>query len=100
VHFAREHVKFNLSALHHYTHCSDETGNRVTTHFCPQCGTTVYVTMEIFPDVISIQGGTYDEPGWLDVSQHIWVRSKAAWLNLPDHAVALDGAPVHPKRSG
>lgn len=76
-----------------YTHRSDGSGREMTMHSCPVCATTVYLTMELFPDAVSIQGGTFDDPDWLPVNTHIWTGSGLKWVGIPATATAHRGAP-------
>jgi len=51
--------------------------------FCPRCGTTVTHTSEMRPGLRSIAAGTFDDPGWLRIDRHIWIRSARSWAWIP-----------------
>ena len=90
-----------------YHHRSDGSGKRVSVHFCDRCGTTLYLDLERFADMLGICGGTFDHPDWFDRCaancRHIYIRSAQAGVTLPagvnmyqEHAVELDGTPNQP----
>jgi hypothetical protein len=61
-----------------------ESGNALTFHFCPVCGSTVYWENEGFPGVVAVAIGNFADPRfpaptiavWEEV-QHPWVSSLA-----------------------
>lgn len=40
------------------------TGNEITNHFCPDCGTTLFRTGDSFPTQIILKTGTIDDWEW------------------------------------
>ena len=55
--------KFQLLSGTLVTHeFSSESGNNWETNFCIKCGTTVYIKLEVFQDLIGVEGGTFDPP--------------------------------------
>ena len=66
-----------------YEHRSDETGRWLRMEFCPDCGTTVTWTLELFPDGRGVAGGSFDDPSWLKIERHTWTRSKQHWVPIP-----------------
>lgn len=93
VHFRHEEVLLIKGKLSDYTHLSDESGRAVTAEFCPTCGTTVFLKPAVFPEVCSIQGGTFDRPDWLPIERHIWTRSAQDWVLIPPGVEAMETAP-------
>lgn len=90
-----------------FVHVSDTSHKRVTVNFCGTCGTTVWLELERFPQVIGISAGTFDDPDWFDrgkqTCRHIFTRSAQVGVVLPadiplypEHALALDGTPHRP----
>ena len=95
-------VAFSGAALRTYDHRSDNSKKRVTLNFCGTCGTTLYLELERFPDILGLCGGTFDDPNWFERSpatcRHIFTRSAQIGVVLPaglsiyqEHALALDG---------
>jgi hypothetical protein len=73
--------------------------------FCPTCGTRLGVTLERFPGVQIIYAGTYDNSSWVKPDSHIFTRSAATWVGLPDdvdrfsgHLMDEKGNPQQPLR--
>ena len=102
--FKRGDVVFSGAALRTYDHRSDNSRKRVTLNFCGTCGTTLYLDLERFPDILGLCGGTFDDPNWFERSpatcRHIFTRSAQIGVVLPaglsiyqEHALALDGTP-------
>lgn len=81
--FKDEQVEISSPSLAEYEHRSDESQRWVRCHFCSCCGTTVLITLEKNPGVRVIPGGTFDNPGWLKISRHIWTRSAHEWIVFP-----------------
>ena len=98
-------VSFSGGALSQYEHVSEGSGKRVFVHFCPNCGTTVSLTFERWPDVRGISRGCYDDPNAVTVSSHIWTESAQTGTALPGEVdcfararMSLDGKPEVPVR--
>ena len=105
--FKRSTVVFSGTATTTYDHRSDGSGMRVSLNFCGRCGTTLYLDLERFPEVLGLCGGTFDDPGWFDRGpdkvRHIFTRSAQRGVVLPagiqtftEHALQLDGTPNIP----
>ncbi len=59
-----------------------DSGNTVTFHFCPTCGTTLYWELTQMPDVIAVAIGAFADPGFppprvavYEDRQHPWTRA-------------------------
>jgi len=105
--FRRQDIAFSGHAPRHYDHRSDTSGKRVTVNFCGRCGTTIYLDLERFPDILGLCGGTFDDPNWFERNpgrcRHIFTRSAQDGVMLPpgfdifaEHALKLDGSPNEP----
>lgn len=82
--FPMNAVLFNTGKLSSYEHLSDGSNKTVFVHFCPNCGTTVSLTFERWPDIRGISRGCYDDPNAVTVSSHIWTRSAQTGTALPE----------------
>jgi hypothetical protein len=105
--FRKEDVALSGFTTKSYDHLSDTSGKRVTLNFCGTCGTTIYLELERFPDVLGLCAGTFDNPNWFDrrskATRHIFARSAQDGVLLPagvnifvEHALQLDGTPNQP----
>jgi hypothetical protein len=77
-----------------------ESGRSFTTRFCVTCGTSVFWTVGMTPDLIGVAGGTFDPPTfWYPVSREIFTRSAAPFVHtdLPEkHETTGSYAPLRP----
>ena len=109
-------VHFTGGSLRRYAHTSDTSGQKVYVEFCPECGTTVGLGFERWPDMRAISRGCLDDPDAVEITANIWTRSAQSGVPLPagidcflQARATLDGqaivperfdAPVMPRRPG
>ncbi len=43
--------------------------------------------------MVTVKGGTFDDPSGLTIRAHIWVKRKVAWLSLPGDLPQWDTQP-------
>lgn len=59
------------------------TGRKLENHFCPDCGTTVFWTLEMRPGMVGVAYGSFDtdlpEP-----VRVIWTEEQHGWVSFPD----------------
>ena len=103
--YSMDAVVFNNGKLSYYGHISDESKKKVFVHFCPNCGTTISLTFERWPEVRGISRGCYDDPNAVTVSSHIWTQSAQTGTALPEGVdcfararMSLDGQAEVPAR--
>ena len=80
--FAREAVHFESGELKTYA-AFDADGAGLYRHFCPTCGSAVMITLDRYPGIRSMMGGTLDDKTRLKPSFSLWCSSAQAWLQLP-----------------
>lgn len=95
--FPMDAVTFNSGSMSCYEHVSDESNKKVFVHFCSNCGTTVSLTFERWPEVRGIARGCYDNPNAVVVSSHIWTRSAQAGTALPEDVDCFAHARMSPE---
>ena len=77
VYFKSENVELLSGELKKFEYTT-ESGNKVTTQFCIECGTSLFWNVEIFPGMTGIGGGTFDPPTfWYNINREVFCRSKA-----------------------
>jgi hypothetical protein len=98
-------VSLSGRALSTYEHRSETSTKVVYVHFCPNCGTTVSLTFERWPQYRAISRGTFDDPNSVTVTSHIWTESAQSGVVLSAHTdcfrqarAALDGTALTPER--
>ena len=84
IYFHDKDVEFLRGELKSYEHRSDETQRWLRMQFCATCGNTVTWTAEALPGIRAIAGGSFDDPGWLELNRHVWLRSAQKWVPIPD----------------
>jgi hypothetical protein len=60
-----------------------ESGNTVTFHFCPTCGSTVYWESEGFPGYVIVAIGNFADPDFPAPTVAVWEESRHPWVSLP-----------------
>ncbi|KAK7517403.1 Mss4-like protein [Phyllosticta citriasiana] len=67
-----------------------ESGGKVTNHFCPECGTLLFVKGEMLAGTTLVKGGTLDDLSLIDHNEkykpgvELYSKSKFSWLpDLP-----------------
>ena len=101
--FLKERVAFEGESLASYGHRSADHGRLMNFSFCRVCGNRIGLTLERFPEVQVLYGGTFDDPAWIAPSSHIFTASAVPWLTLPrsvqcfsQHMFNPDGTPAPP----
>src|SRR5262249_57083242 len=71
------------------------SGNALTFHFCPTCGSTVYWEGEGFPGYVAVAIGSFADPNFLAPTISVWEESRHPWVSLspdtPPKRVAKQG---------
>jgi hypothetical protein len=71
-----------------YTYKSDEHGRHLYKNFCPDCGTTISLKTQRFPERQVIMLGTLDDPSQVQLSTHMFAEEAFNWFEFPkDHIV-------------
>ena len=56
-----------------------ESGRTIARHFCPACGTHLFVTQWPVAGRVSVKAGTLDDLGLFQPRYEIWTRSRPDW---------------------
>jgi hypothetical protein len=60
-----------------------DSGNKITHHFCPDCGSTVYYVIEgKFDGLIAIPLGAFDDPYFTSPRFSVWEERKHDWVKI------------------
>jgi hypothetical protein len=91
--FSREQVTFAGKATEWIR--TAESGNAMTFHFCPFCGSTVYWENEGFPGCVTVAIGNFADPNFPAPTIAVWEESRHPWVSLlpdtPPKRVAKQG---------
>jgi hypothetical protein len=80
--FPKEAVSIE-GELSTYEACTD-SNLKLRRHFCPICGSAVSITLDRFPEIRSMMGGTLDNKADLKPGFSIWCSAGQPWLKLPE----------------
>ena len=70
-----------------------DSGSVTDCYFCPECGTRLYHSGRNREGMITVKGGSLDDPEALTLLGHVWVRSKPSWLVLSDGLPQVETQP-------
>jgi hypothetical protein len=60
-----------------------DSGNRITFHFCPDCGSDVHYEIEgKFDGLVAIPLGAFDDPYFSAPRFSVWERRRHDWVEL------------------
>ncbi|MCU7370870.1 GFA family protein [Paucibacter sp. O1-1] len=82
--FRRENVSLSGKSTR-YVRVGDE-GSRVTFHFCPHCGATVYYEPEGLEEFLAIPVGAFAEPSFPAPSVSVYEERMHGWVVPPEDA--------------
>jgi hypothetical protein len=60
-----------------------DSGRWNNAHFCPECGTSVVIRMEAFPDMIGVPVGCFADPKFEKPATLYWVTRRHRWFTAP-----------------
>jgi hypothetical protein len=109
--FRQEDLRTTKGSPTVYQIPSQGSGKTIYIHFCPQCGTKLFLTFERFTQEYGVYSGTFDDPNWFamrpDNTKHIFVGVARKDTILPadiavfsEHAIPNDGTPLQPTLFG
>lgn len=67
-----------------------DSGNRITFHFCSDCGSTMYYQLGDALDVIAIPVGAFADPGFPPPQFSVYETRQHTWVVLPDNMEHFD----------
>lgn len=67
-----------------------DSGNRVTFHFCPACGSTVFYGINDVPGVVAVAIGAFADPSFPAPKFSVYESRKHAWSGIPVDAEHFD----------
>ena len=82
--FPRDNVSISGVSTE-YVRVGDE-GLRVTFHFCPQCGSTVYYELQGLEELLAIPVGAFADPHFPTPRVSVYESRKHSWVVPPAEA--------------
>lgn len=52
--------------------------------FCSICGSTLTMHEEVLGDRVQIALGSLDDPGRVNIDDHVWIENQIAWFEIKD----------------
>jgi hypothetical protein len=68
-------------------------GTTTLRHFCSNCGSPIYSSVEATPDVVYIKAGTLDDASWLTPNAEVFTRSALPWTPHLENAAMFESLP-------
>ena len=88
----RAHFHLEQGAVSFWSRRTD-SGQRLTCAFCPACGTRLWHQGDDPAALLSVKGGSLDEPPDLGGAVHIWTARRLPGVVIPDGAPQFPGEP-------
>lgn len=60
-----------------------DSGRELETHFCPDCGTSLFWTLELRPDHMGVAYGCFDTPVPTP-TRVVWAEEQHDWVRFPE----------------
>ena len=67
-----------------------DSGNPVSFHFCPDCGSTVYYSLDQLPDVIAVPVGAFADKAFPTPGVSVYEARQHAWVRVPEDITHYD----------
>lgn len=84
--------KLTQGTLKRYAGKAD-SGRTLYRFFCGDCGAPIYSQRETTPETIALRIGTIDSPPPMQITAHIWTKSKRPWSHIESGAKQFEGQP-------
>jgi hypothetical protein len=81
--FPREQITGIEGRSAQYVRVAD-SGNEVRSHFCPDCGTTLFWELEVAPGLIAIAVGGFADPTFPAPRHSVYEGSRHPWAMRPE----------------
>lgn len=59
-----------------------DSGNEITRHFCPECGSPIFTSSPKHPEHVYVKAGTLDDPTVVNPTYQSWVVSAVSWSQI------------------
>ena len=64
---------------------SADSGNRLTRHFCQDCGSPLYTSSPVHAEFVYVKAGSLDDPSLVHPDHQSWTKSRVPWAAIdPD----------------
>ena len=70
-----------------------DSGNRMHTKFCPECGTPLFCEADSRPHLVFVRVGSLDDPNIVRPAMSIWTASAPDWACIDKDIPQVPGQP-------
>jgi hypothetical protein len=81
--FFRQDQLITVEGEHRTFSREADSGNIVTSRFCPQCGSTMYWERPSLPGMVTVAVGALADPTFPAPVRTVWTESQHEWLLFP-----------------
>jgi hypothetical protein len=74
-----------------------DSGGTATSHFCPECGSTIFGKTTSFPGVMAIRLGSMDDSSAFQPQMDVYVKRLRSWDHDLKGTPAFDAMPPMPR---
>lgn len=67
-----------------------DDGTTLEHRFCPNCGSTVWYTQDVTPDLVAVAVGAFGDPAFPAPTRSVYEEFRHLWVGLPDGIERLD----------
>jgi hypothetical protein len=60
-----------------------DSGNELTRHFCPDCGSPLFTSSPHHLDRVYVKAGAFDDPSIIVPAHQSWASASVPWSNIP-----------------
>ncbi len=86
-------AQFKSTGLTKVTSTIGGSGRVAVRHFCASCGSLLFGTPEVAPEIVTVYAGTLDAPEEFHPDSAIFVRSRPSWAKLAEELTEFEGLP-------
>lgn len=74
-------------------HWTSDAGTQRWGTYCADCGSRIAHGQTPSKGVLSLRGGTLDDTSWIEPVGDTWLRSKQAWVQIPEGRLTFERGP-------
>jgi hypothetical protein len=77
-----------------------DSGNVLTRHFCPTCGSRLFLTSAARPGMLVMAAGAFDDTSWFEPEVVLFTRSRPHWDITTDAVPNFEAMPPPAPKKG
>lgn len=93
--FPKDAIAINGETNSHTTDA--DSGDKVTRHFCPDCGSRLFGTNNVVTNLMGIAVGCIDDSSWFKPGAIVYNKRKPVWDFMDESLPTFEAMPLAPK---